>query len=412
MTVHQYFENIRMGLENLRAYKLRSSLTVLGVVLGVGVVIVVASILTGLRYQVLSQVEQFGTDNIYVIQFAVGVQVGRRAQERLNDPMEVSYVDALKEQSQHIRDVAYQSFGADPVVKTRSREFHSANFGGVSPNLAETTTLLLNRGRFISEVDEQGRRPVAVIGPAVVEALYPRESDVLGKTIRIQGQEFFIVGILDKGKEGLDGSSRLDSSVFIPYRTFKKLYPRNEFLQIVVRARPNQLAEAHDETEEILRRLRGLKAGDDNNFSLVTYDTVVEIYDQLTYALTLLTLGVAGVALLVGGIGVMNIMLVSVTERTREIGVRKALGARRADIVFQFLFEAMTLTVVGGLVGVIVAVPLGFLLVLALFSVTSFVPMWALATALGVSAAVGLIFGVFPAFKAALLDPIECLRYE
>ncbi|HSR53508.1 MAG TPA: ABC transporter permease [Acidobacteriota bacterium] len=412
MTIHQYLENVKMGLENLRAYKLRSALTVVGVVLGVAVVIVVASILTGLRTQVLSQIEQFGTDNIYVTQFAIGSGGGPNRQEIQNPPLEPEYVDDLKERSIHVRDVAYQSYGAQPVIKTREKEFHSPNFGGVSPNLAGITTLLLRDGRFLSDVDEQGRRQVAVIGPAVVEALFPRQTDVLGQTVFIQGREFYIIGILERGKEGLGGVSRLDSSVFIPYRTFKKLYPRNELLQLVVRARPNQLAEALDETEEILRRLRGLKVTDDNNFGLLTYDTIVDTYDQLTYFLTLLTLGIAGISLLVGGIGVMNIMLVSVTERTREIGVRKALGARRADIVFQFLFEAMTLTVVGGLAGVLLAVPLGFLLVLLLFSATTLVPMWALATALGVSAAVGLVFGVFPAFKAALLDPIECLRYE
>jgi putative ABC transport system permease protein len=225
------------------------------------------------------------------------------------------------------------------------------------------------------------------------------------------GKPYEIIGVLAPRKGGLIGETE-ENNVLIPYRTLRKVSPRSEWMMIISRARTGQIKQALDQIEDILRRQRGVKFNDKNNFDLNTADRFIEQFDSITAMVGLVAIALSSVGLLVGGIGVMNIMLVSVTERTAEIGVRKAIGARRRDITTQFLFEAMTLTFLGGLLGVILAIAVSQIIIIIFPKLPASIPMWAVITGLTVSAAIGLIFGVWPARKAARLDPIEALRYE
>jgi putative ABC transport system permease protein len=272
----------------------------------------------------------------------------------------------------------------------------------------------LGEGRFIGEIDDYRRNNVAVLGNDVVEALFPNyePSEIIGKNILVNGQEFNVIGTLEQRKSTFLGMSEEDNRIYIPYRTMRKFYPREDWLVVVAKAKEGQLKKALDDAEIILRSQRGLRYNDPADFDLSTSDRIVEQFDAITSTIGLVAIAISGVGLLVGGIGVMNIMLVSVTERTREIGIRKALGATRKDIVTQFLFEAMSLTTGGGILGIILAVLVSYLVIWFVPQLPASIPAWAVITGFTVSVAVGLVFGVWPAVKAARLNPIDALRYE
>jgi putative ABC transport system permease protein len=251
-----------------------------------------------------------------------------------------------------------------------------------------------------------------VIGVNAAEALFPGMNNVAGTQVRMGGYNFEVIGVLEKRKAGFFGENEEDNAVYIPFRTAQKIAPAKGYLLMIIRGRTGQINEALTQAEEILRRRRGVKFGDPNNFDIKTADKFIEQFDSITAMIGLVAIAISCLGLLVGGIGVMNIMLVSVTERTKEIGVRKAIGARRRDIVRQFLFEAMMLTFLGGVLGVLLATGISKLIMLLIPSLPATIPMWAVITGLTVSIGVGLIFGVWPARKASRLDPIECLRYE
>jgi putative ABC transport system permease protein len=252
-----------------------------------------------------------------------------------------------------------------------------------------------------------------VIGSATAEALFPLKSEIPGTEVTFAGRTFTVVGVLEKRKGGFLGDSEQDNVVLIPFRTARRLAPRaSEWMLLVIRARTGQLPAALEQAEDVLRRRRGVRYNQPNNFDLSTSERIVQQFDQITAAIGLVAIAISSVGLLVGGIGVMNIMLVSVTERTQEIGVRKALGARKRDIVRQFLFEAMTLTFSGGILGVLLAIVVSRVIVLLVPDLPAEIPPWAVAAGLSVSIGVGLAFGVWPARRAAALDPVEALRYE
>jgi putative ABC transport system permease protein len=252
-----------------------------------------------------------------------------------------------------------------------------------------------------------------VVGVNVVDALFPgRDGDVIGTEVKLGGRPFEIIGVLEKRKNAIFGENDEDNAVYIPYRTAREVSPGSEWVMLVIRARSGQLRQALDQTEEVLRRRRNVKFSEPNNFDLGTADKIVQQFDSITAMIGLIAIAISSVGLLVGGIGVMNIMLVSVTERTQEIGVRKAIGARRRDIVRQFLYEAMTLTFIGGVIGVVIAVGISKIIAFLLPALPAAIPLWAVVTGLVVSVFIGLVFGVWPARKASRLDPIECLRYE
>lgn len=409
-------ETIAMALDNVRAHKFRSFLTVLGIVIGVVVVIVVASILTGLRSNVVQFVEEYGTNNIYAFHLSDGISIGPRDRsERMRKPLKPEDAEAILQHASAVEDVANDGFiewTFDRTLTYNGSTYKQGNLEGVSANYALTTNLNLREGRFISELDDTHRRDCMVIGTDVADALFPNKSQVTGTQVIMAGRPFEIIGVTEKRKGSFMGENGDDTAVYVPFKTLRKLSPRSEWMMLIIRARSGQLRTALDQVEEILRRQRGVKFHEKNNFDLNTADKFIEQFDSITSMIGLIAIAISSIGLLVGGIGVMNIMLVSVTERTQEIGVRKAIGARRKDIVTQFLFEAMTLTFLGGVIGVVLAAGASQMVILLFPSVPASIPAWAVITGLVVSIAVGLIFGVWPARKASRLDPIECLRYE
>ena len=413
-------ETLTMALDNVRSNKFRSFLTVLGIVIGVTAAIVVASILTGMRQSIVAIIEEYGTNNIYAFHLTTGPRTNTDRAERLRKPLTVADADAIKAQAGAVEDLAvtapnvgYNGGPFDDNISYQGHNYRWGNTEGVTPNYASIANVTLHEGRFLTESDEEQRRNVMVIGVNAADALFPgKQGNIAGTEVRMGGYNFEIVGVLEKRKAGFFGENEEDNAVLIPLRTAQKVAPSRGWLLFVIKARSGQLNEALTQSEDILRRRRNVKFGDPNNFDVKTADNFVSQFDSIFAMIGLVAIAISSLGLLVGGIGVMNIMLVSVTERTAEIGIRKALGARRRDITNQFLFEAMTLTFLGGMMGVVLAIGISKLVMFLFPSLPASIPMWAVTAGVTVSTGVGLIFGVWPARKAARLDPIECLRYE
>jgi putative ABC transport system permease protein len=413
-------ETLRMALDSVRSHKFRSFLTVLGIVIGVMTAIIIASILTGLRQNIVSIIEEYGTNNIYAFHLSTGPRTGEDRSERTRKPLTVADAETIKEQASAVEEVGQVApnigYSGGPFDDNISYEGHNYRWGntqGVSANYAGITNIAIKEGRFITENDDLQRANVMVIGVNAADALFPVKSQqIAGTKVRMGGINFEIVGVLEKRKAGFFGENEEDNAVFIPFRTAQKVAPAKGYLLLVIKARPGMVNEALQQSEDILRRRRNVNFGDPDNFDIKTADKFIEQFDSITAMIGLVAIAISSLGLLVGGIGVMNIMLVSVTERTKEIGVRKALGARRRDIVRQFLFEAMTLTFLGGILGVILAVGISKLVMLFVPALPASIPTWAVVSGLTVSIGVGILFGVWPARKASRLDPIECLRYE
>jgi len=413
-------ETLVMALDNVRSNKFRSFLTVLGIVIGVMAAIVVASILTGMRQNIISIIEEYGTNNIYAFHLTTGPRTSTDRAERLRKPLVVADAEAIKAQAASVEDLAviapnvgYSGGPFDDNITYQGKNYRWGNTQGVTPNYASVVNIVIHEGRFITESDDEQRRNVMVIGVNAADALFPgQQSNIVGTEVRMGGLNFEIVGVLEKRKAGFFGENEEDNAVLIPFRTAQKVAPARGWILFIIQARSGQLNEALTQSEDILRRRRNVKFGDPNNFDIKTADNFVKQFDSIFAMIGLVAIAISSLGLLVGGIGVMNIMLVSVTERTQEIGIRKALGARRRDITNQFLFEAMTLTFLGGMLGVTLAIGTSKLIMLLIPSMPASIPLWAVTTGITVSVGVGLIFGVWPARKAARLDPIECLRYE
>ncbi len=412
-------ETLRMALDSVRGHKFRSFLTVLGIVIGVLTAIVIASLLTGMRQSIVSIIEEYGTNNIYAFHLSTGPRTSEDRAERLRKPFTVADAEAIKTQASAVEDIAVVApnvgYGGGPFddnITYQGRNYRWGNTQGVTTNYANICNITLKEGRFITETDDQQRANVMVIGVNAADALFLTQNNIAGAQVRMGGYNFEVVGVLEKRKAGFFGENEEDNAVFIPFRTAEKIAPARGYKLFIIQGRSGQVTEALTQAEEILRRRRHVKFGDPNNFDIKTADKFIEQFDSITAMVGLIAIAISSLGLLVGGIGVMNIMLVSVTERTKEIGVRKAIGARRKDIVRQFLFEAMMLTFLGGVLGVILAVAISRLLIFLIPSIPATIPTWAVITGLTVSIGVGLVFGVWPARKASRLDPIECLRYE
>jgi len=413
-------EVLKMSLDSILAHKFRSALTILGIVIGIITAIVVASILTGMRQSIVSIVEDYGTNNIYAFHLTTGFSHSGNRDERNRKPLTEDDADAILAQSTAIEDIALVapnigSWGAgfDDNMVYEGKNYRWALCDGVTPNYMQITNLVLKQGRWLTETDNLQRRNVLVIGVNAVEALFPgKEDEAVGKVIRMNGTTWEIVGVIEKRKAGFFGENEEDRKIFMPFRTARKAAPRRDAILHIIQAKPGQLNDAVAEVEGILRQRREVKYGDPNNFDVKTADNFIAQFDGIIGGVGAAAIAISMLGLLVGGIGVMNIMLVSVTERTKEIGIRKAIGATKKTIVLQFLLEAMTLTFFGGIIGVVIAVGISNLIMLLIPSIPATVELWMIALSLGVSVGVGLIFGVLPARKASKLDPIECLRYE
>ncbi|MDQ3919646.1 MAG: ABC transporter permease [Acidobacteriota bacterium] len=407
-------ESAAMAVSTVRANKLRSSLTILGVAIGVVTLTFMVSIIQGLNKAFAEQIESLGSNTIFVSKF--DPSFGRPPNDEELHRKEITQEDAeaiRQEAANAVDSVApiHRKIAAD--LRYEDKETDTPILFGVTPEYEYTISQYVGRGRFVVDADIAGRENVAILAQDVVHALFPFE-DPLGKEIKIEGRPFRVVGVMEP-LGNFFGQSR-DNSVFIPLATFDKYWrdidpPLVVFFIII---RPHTRADvrtAMDEITDILRRRRQVPAGARNNFGVSSQDSLLDFYNQLTGATWLVLTAISFVALMIGGIGVMNIMLVSVTERTREIGVRKAVGATRANILWQFLIEAVVLTALGGVAGLAVG-EAASLLMNKYSPLPAYVPLWAILVGIGISASVGIVFGLWPAWKAARLDPIEALRYE
>jgi len=406
-------ENLRQALDTLRTHKLRSLLTVFGVVLGVGVIMMVAALIHGFDQTVQDNILQFGADTAFISRWDQGPHSGRRPkEERERKPLTLEDGEAIVEGAPAVKNVTvWIAWWEQPhSVKTRDGIVTAIDFRGVQANFgqvyANAATL---QGRFLSDADDLHREKVVMLGENVAPVLFPNTS-AIGKDVLIDGSAFTVIGVVEKPKGGF-GPDDEDRRVLIPYNTFRKVYAGAYENFIRIQASKNLLDQAVDQTREVLRRRRNVPYNKPDNFSLQTQQQEVEEFHNIVGKVALATVVLSSIGLLIGGVGVMNIMLVSVTERTREIGVRKAIGARSGDITWQFLLEAMTLTGVGGIIALLGVNGL-VLLIRTATSWRPVVPLWAIVVGIVVSVSIGLIFGVWPATKAAKLDPVEALRYE
>jgi putative ABC transport system permease protein len=408
-----YSENLRQAMDTLRTHKLRSALTVFGVVLGVSVIMLVAALITGFNQKIEEELKQVGADTAFVSKWNSSRNGPPALEERQRKPLTIEDAQAIRDGCRAVKSVtAWITPGWDQshAVRTKSGEVTAVDFRGVQADFGIVyANATLHEGRFIGEGDDLHKEKVVLIGENVAPVLFPRGGAV-GKDVFIDGAAFQVIGVLEKAKGGF-GADEEDRRVLIPFNTMKKMYPAADDVYLRAQGYPGMLAQAVDQIREVLERRRSVPFGGTDNFSISTAEQQVQQFHDIVDKVALATVVLSSIGLLVGGIGVMNIMLVSVTERTREIGVRKAIGAKRSDITWQFLLEAMTLTGAGGVLALILVNGLVVLIRMTL-SWQGVVPVWAAATGIAVSVSVGLIFGVWPAMKAAKLDPVEALRYE
>ncbi|MGA1367214.1 MAG: ABC transporter permease [Blastocatellia bacterium] len=411
------YENLRMALATLNANKLRSFLTVLGVVIGVVTVMAIASIISGIDYAVTKQVESFGTNSIFITKFESGVRFGPPTrEERMRKSL--SYEDAVAisdlpavTQAVPLLNITNDYFGKKISVKAMGKESAAVSLQGTLSEYEQTGIWVISAGRFFTRLENERRENVCVIGATVAEQYFALLNP-LDRLLTIGGREFRVVGVLEKREQlfgGGEGSNDENNVIFVPYTVAVKLKPNAEDVFILAIARAGMMQQAMNQVTELLRVRRQVALDKPNNFGIATADSIIDTFRSITFGVAIAMVAISSVGLLVGGIGVMNIMLVSVTERTREIGIRKAIGGRRRDIMWQFLIEAMTLTGMGGLIGLVI----GWLATLIIkLILPSYVPLWAPVVGLLSSVGIGLIFGLWPAWKASSLDPIVALRYE
>lgn len=406
-------ESSLMALDTLRANKLRSALTILGVSVGVITIIFMVSIIQGLNKAFADQVESLGSNTIFVSKFDPSFGRPPGPEEIHRKDLNMADADALRREAPSIAGVSPIHRLIAATARFQDKQTDTPILLGVTPYYEFVHTQYVAHGRFIQDFDMESRDNVCIIGVDVVHALFPYE-DPVDKEIRLNGNPYRVIGVMEP-LGSFFGQSR-DNSIFVPITTFDKYYPDRPFPEVVffIIIRPKSRAyvkSAIDEITDILRRRRQVAIGAPNNFGISSQDSLLDIYNQLTGATALVLTSISFVALMIGGIGVMNIMLVSVTERTKEIGVRKAVGATRLNILSQFLIEAVVLTAIGGLAGLGVGEVLAFI-INKYSPLPAYVPIWAIAVGVGISAGVGIVFGLWPAWKAARLDPIEALRWE
>jgi putative ABC transport system permease protein len=415
-------ENARMALTTLRENKMRSFLTVLGVVIGITALLSVVAVLVGVYNDVNAFLSDFGPETFFIFKFDPGIHTGGLTpEERMRRSLTLEDAEAIGEQCPDVKAVTaallprVQEDSPDgrplQTARYKSKEVAGVDYHGVLPEDEIVFNSRAETGRYISAAENMHRSDVALIGPDIAKALYQGD-DPIGKTILVDGVSYEVIGVMAKRKGQLVKDQAADKAILVPYRTYQKHRPMDDENLLGAVAYPGRMAEAKDEIRAVLRRRRHVPYDKPDNFGVSSAKEIADQFRQITGSVALLISVVSSIGLLVGGVGVMNIMLMSVTQRTREIGVRKAIGARRRDVIWQFLTEAIVLTGSGGVIGVVLGLMISFLIRAFIPMLPSSVPLWSILVAVSVSMSVGLFFGMYPAIKASRLDPVEALRYE
>ena len=416
ITSSQIRENLMMGLTTMRTHKFRSFLTILGVVIGVTSVTAVASIIQGLNNVISDRVELLGSKVFFVSRMTF--QFGR-IPENIRKRKFLEYEDAaaIRENCPHVEMATViltraAMMGQSSTIKYQNESLNNPIIRGAEANYDEILPAFsVEEGRFLTDYEDTHAQNVCIIGQKVKDSLFPH-TDPIGQEVTLDERRLRVIGVFEKDP-GMFGGPSVDDFVVLPYRTFHKFWPENKDNAIIMTVRdPLESGIAQDEVVEVLRRRRRVPPREENDFEITSPEFLMSLWEQLTGAVVILTMVISSISLLVGGIGVMNILLVSVTERTKEIGIRKALGARRRDIVTQFLLEAMIMTGTGGTLGIVVGISSAMIIRWIFPALPATVSVLWMTIAFLMSLAVGLFFGIMPAAKAARLDPVQAMRHE
>ncbi len=410
-------ESVRMALDTLRSNKLRSGLTVLGIVIGVATVITISSLINGVNNRVEDIAHSLGTNDLWVFRWNF-IGIRPTAEMLARKQLTLADADAIAKLPHVVAVNASRQFsnwnlGVGYVaVKYKDRKIQNTTLTGALPAATLTNDIPIIEGRMFNEDDEFRAANVTVLGNETAAKLFPNENPI-GKPVDIDGDIFTVIGVLDKAKRLFgSGDNPDDNQAVFPLSTFHKIHPEIEDTVLTIKyddAKNKSLVT--EEVRMLLRERRRVHVEKDDDFAIFSPDYILQLWSQVTAGLVIFMFAVSSVGLLVGGVGVMNIMLVSVTERTREIGVRKAIGATKRNVLVQFTFEAMTLCAIGGVIGILLGTLITVIIRYGVSFPASMSTLWTV-IAFVVSCGIGLVFGIYPAWKAATLDPIEALRYE
>lgn len=410
-------ESASLAVDSLRTHRARSLLAITGIVIGIVTVVLVASVLANVRNQIAILFRDLGTDNIFAFHITGDPYSAVSEKEARRLPLRLEWVSDFKRLTTASKDVGAQvivpATSADGALVARAGENESDTvlIEGVTPSFFDIIGAEFERGRPFTVLEDRAAAKVAVIGASLSSALYGSQNPI-GRTLTLGGDTYTVVGELQKRRGGFLGENRQDSVLSLPVGTIRKRFGTPDKVVLYVQAKPGERDVCYRQTEAVMRQLRQLPPTADNDFTLSTADGIISTFDGISAQIGLATFGLAAVSLLIGAIGIANVMFISVTERTREVGLRLAVGAQRREVLMQFLLEAVFLSAIGGVAGVATALAIGLTLTLVISGFSAVAPLWAILSGLGASVLVGVVAGYLPAYRAAGLDPVEALRHE